>query len=471
MKSIIISSVLSLILTGNPVMFSNPPGNLIPTPYGTATKEFSYGTELDPVQTIVGTVQFPVVGYVSSMTYTFTRPATGNFTLTTFNELTNYQMFVEGGYLVSVTTDGFIFRVNHSSEFKCTIIVNNTAHPSWNYQQFLALTNQTIEFSDTEIQIEEDILTSVTSIDGNVQTIQANTQTIKNVILQSLGGYVTNDGSLYTDMQTLIDTLQEINNQKITYDVPEYQISIMRMLTQNDPSKIEFNTFGKFVTYIDSIVLTNYMRVNEKYVMIYASGTTNIYPVFQENDVTSSVIRTIRSYNNVFYIVEMYTSSSGTKHFTFNNSTVNRYIYPYYYGWAEYIPQELMSIASDKYSDAYTKKIDEAINAIRSMAINVNNLTVNATGITYNTNQTQVDNSVTSYQNNIQIVNSVENNFKDMFDTANQNYNVDNIPITNQIVATSTFMNNITTDLFALDIIKYPVGLLLLGIVIIGLLG
>lgn len=492
MKTFIISSMLSILInTGNPVMFNNPPTNLIPTPYGTATKEYSYGTSTQTINTIVGDVSFPVLGYVSSMTYTFTKPSTGNFTLNTMNDLTNYYMFIEGGYLVSTTTNGFIFRVNHSTEFKCTVIVSDTAHPTWNYQQFVSITNQTIEQSDTVNEMIDDIVQYTYDIDGYTQTINGNTNTIKNILLQSMGGYISNDGSLYTDMQTLISVMNNINERMILVNNINWRdMSTMHgfttdFSTYDTTNGSKSNGYILFNTYNMQALFYNHNPIirmqipinsitNSQYKVVAVSGSNTV------TDISNDVIYTqFDRASATFYIKpSVNTNVWSNQAIGLQIGSSSKYVYFSTGSSLQYITDDdilyyqLLQTFENHYDNIkIINSIDGVKSAIENMSLNVNQLTVNATGITYNTTQQNVDNSVTNYQNNITTVNNIENNFKTMFDNANQNYNVDNIPITNEMISTGNFMKDVTTQLYGLDIIKYPTALLLLGIVIIALLG
>ena len=109
--------------------------------------------------------------------------------------------------------------------------------------------------------------------------------------------------------------------------------------------------------------------------------------------------------------------------------------------------------------------------AVENMSMNVNQLTVNATGITYNVNNTQVDNSITTYNTNINQVYNVENNISADFNTYNQQFTPDFTSSLTALQDTSTMMNGIITQINGVQLFTVPILLTLAGIVLLAILG
>lgn len=498
MKSIIISSVLSLMLTGNsPVRFAYP-HNIISTPYGTCTWFYSLGDLSDSnIGSIFQGMTFGSDINMTVVNYTFNGQATGTFDLPVYDSvLSNYDLFVQGGMLISVpdtdgnnSPDALRFRVKDTKQFTCIIVHKNWTQPA---VIGLSLLNQNITIGDTIESDVEEIVSYTSSIDGYTQTINSNVNTIKNILTQSLGSYVSQDGSLYTDIKSLITAFNMTNanlDALVKYDnIKLYMYSAYKTFSNiGDYQQFYFNgmTLNGILPAIRMIDASDFVYNSNNVIEIKPYTTFHVIGYFNTNagikrvKIVRNNGQEIQFNHNVLqnladmFLVDYYyynnSSSSIWCNIAPNTSGYRVSVIPLYMG--DNVPSELGTLFNIDFVDTYTKKLDDVVNAIRNMAVNVNNLTVNATGITYNTNQTQVDNSVNIYQNNISIVNNIENNFKTMFDNANQNYNVDNIPITSEMINTNNFMNNIATQLYGIDIIKYPVTLLLLGIVLIGLLG
>ena len=360
--------------------------------YGTYTSDFSGA--LDNIETGVinipygdGVIPIPIV---KTRAYQEISVQLSNYmygsvqmTLSPVSNLNWADIYVSGASIDSwnYTTGVLNLRVQGNNNFTVTILsrktftaflttslsvhlsgsLTATNSPAYNLNQIdlkLANTNSTLN----------DILTST----GNQEDLLADILTYS-AYIDDINSALTTTNTTLSNIYSRLNTLNDINTNIFNLGIPSYSLSIYRMLTQNDPSKIGSNEYGKFVPYIDTTTLTNYVRNTEDYVMIYATGASNVYPVFTESDTTATVLRTVRSYNNYFYVVQISTTTSGEKHFTFNNASSTRYIYPYFYGWKDYIPQELMSIAVDQYSDAYTIVLNSINDNLDSIISELNN--------------------------------------------------------------------------------------------------
>lgn len=486
MKTIIISSILSMLLTtGTPVAFGSP-SNTSTFAYGTITKEFINASTTGEYILELAGVSSTMTGYVSNYVIQFNRPCNGTFKVSFFDNRTNYpnyQLFVRGGTLVSWDNTGITFMVRGSDRFEMTLVDSLTS--GLNHQQFTTTTTISAELIDTDSSMISDIVQYLYDVDGYQQLISSNVNTIRNILLTSMGGYVSNNGSLYTDMQTLITALNDINNYG---ELPYYSYQAYKLFsnigTLQDFSYSGSMIYKSFNKSFKLKTIANSPYQASQVFEIKPGQTFHIIGFFSHN-ITSQTIRLIDGsgtiYNltpntlfniNTMKLIDFYFKNNGTSSILpmiqpANDSQAE--VIPIYAGMN--IPSELAYDLNLDTDNILIRSINAVEQAIRNMSVNVNNLTVNATGITYNTTNQDVNNSVTTYNTNITTVNNIENDFKTMFDNANQNYNVDNIPITNELVTTGNFMKDVTAQLYGLDIIKYPTALLLLGIVIIALLG
>ena len=208
----LISAILIVPMFVRPV-FADPhgPNNIIFTPYGTCTQEFYYDIN-GPLDISIGGITFPSVYACNVIRYQFTKPTDGVFDLavTPYTGVLDHQwyLYTTNCYLVSVTQDGKLRFAVEDQEY-CEIAIMT---PNYNNKLVLMLTNQQLTQSDSTNECVNSMAQYVENIDGYLFNMKADLGTIKNILLNSLGGYVTNNGSLYTDMNTLIGLIQTLNN-------------------------------------------------------------------------------------------------------------------------------------------------------------------------------------------------------------------------------------------------------------------
>lgn len=499
----IISAILIIPLFVRPVLADvHGPNNIVYTPYGTCTQEFYYDVN-GPLDISIGGITFPSVYACNVIRYQFTKPTDGVFDLavTPYTGVLDHQwyLYTTNCYLVSVTQDGKLRFAVEDQEY-CEIAILT---PNYNNQLVLFLQNQQLTQSDTTNEAVNNIVTYVEAIDDYIFNMKADTTTIKNILLNSLGGYVNNDGSLYTDMQSLKTALTTVNTK---LDSINEAISRLNNTNWNNISfKLQYcnslngwyrddlSQFGNITTCYVKIVDPNWQvippdnRIIEINAGLYSSyfgvmpNHVYLYDVLDQdgNSIKDNVLlysdenspmgqayfnQNIYAGDNPVYLV--YKTKNG--YFRFNsNKTLFRYIDENNHNyWPVY-----NTLNEAKYEVKKMSLLENILTAIQNVSLNVNQLTVNATGITYNTNQTDVTNSVTNYNTNINQVFSIENNLSTDFNTYNQQFNPDFTESLQQIQSAPQVMNNIIVDLYNLPFIKYPLLITLAGIVLLAFLG
>ena len=475
--------VIASLLTIGPIfvvpVHADPhgPNNIVFTPYGTCTQEFYYEIGKGSSVTIGG-ITINQLNPVNVIKYQFTKPTDGTFDLavTPYTGVLDVQWYIytTNCYLVSVTQNGRL-RFAVEDQENCEIAIVTTQYTN---RLILTLENQQLTQSDSTNQAVNEICTYVEGINDYVFNMQADTGTIKNILLNSLGAYVTNDGSVYTDMQALKTALTTINttisklnsvnwttmNVNITYSdtlngtyattLPNNNLRTVYARVEA-PTNYDVNYMGDFINKISFGLRSSYSSTPYYYVYLDEIYNYNLQPMnnillYYEN---YSLGNTVYLNKNVFgnsansrYIYFKFSTSGG--YFRINDQTFYGYIDSNnvrYWELLDYFKQ-------NTYHDDYINKLSDVISAINNMSMNVNNLTVNATGITYNTNQTDVTNSVTNYNTNINQVFNIENNLSTDFNTYNQQFNPDFTDALTSIQTAPDVMNGIMVSMYDLPL-------------------
>lgn len=502
MKSIIISSILFLVISGHNTVTFSYPANIITTPYGTCTYYYSLGSlNQDGFSGLFNGIIFDSDLSMTFIHYEFAGQATGQFDVPVFTNIlnntaltSNYRLFVQGGYLISTPNisggneaNALRFQVVDSRSMDILII-----HPGWNQPAITVpnLYNQNITLTQTENATINEILNYVSYDSGQIQNIKTDTTMIRNLIINMSGYSSDSNDNIATDMDTLISAINSINNHT-------------KMLNNNPLDMGEINAYSYFSRYgrtyngdyatfnVEAMTDTgsfdwdlpytsirngyydNSSYSNNAVLIFYANKTLNSSTIkaYSANDTNASIyLADVTKMPNLRLYVAFINVSNATDYIQYKFLTSCQVI-PIYIGMLYNCPYDIQQLCGLSEGDLYTHKLDEVINALQNMNVNVNNLTVNATGITYNVNNTQVNNSVTTYNTDIQNVYNVENDFSTSFNTYNQQFTPDFTETMSTIQSVPSVMNNVVVDLYNLPFIKYPILLTLAGIVLIALLG
>lgn len=496
----VITSILTIVLSiplfvSTPLADAHGPNNLIPTPYGTCTQEFYY--EANSAHNItIGGITIPQQGPVNVIRYTFTHPYTGTFDLDLNNSsiLNNiWNLMTSNCYLMSVVDgDTLRFAVNNAEYCEIAIM------PSQYYNQlFISLKNQNLTAVEDTTTAVNSILSHVSYIDGQIQQIHADNTMIRNLIISMSGYSADSNDNIATDMDTLISALNTVNTNinklndvnwttmsvNITYSdtlngtytdtLPNNNLTTVYARVEA-PTNANTPYMGDFINKISFGLRSSYSSTPYYYVYLDEIYNYNYQPM-----------------NNVLLYYDNY-SLGNTVYLNknvFGNNDVNRYVYfkfstssgqfrtngQTFYGYINSNNKEYWELLGffnqNKYHDDYVSAINQVVQAINNMSMNVNQLTVNATGITYNVNNTQVNNSVTTYNTNINQVYNIENNFGTQLDTQLQNYNPDNTTIISRLTASGNIMATVLNGINGIELFTVPIGVMLVGIVLLAIVG
>lgn len=313
------------------------------------------------------------------------------------------------------------------------------------------------------------------SVDQKLNDVKNNTTSIINAI-----------NTLHLDLNSLLSVLNNINSAVNSLDEIQYNdvtntfvggnstnsnyslsnVSSKEMYARFNINNSYFATSSIFVFDIP-YALYRVDRLSD--VQLYNTSNTNVGKVIyieqgREDVKVYCLITGWSSSNVVFKLSTLYNDTIwyyNAGHESVKNIKSNNVEY-----W------DLLNITTaNTYYFKYSNQLQGIIDAINNMSMNVNQLTVNATGITYNVNNTQVNNSVNTYNTDIQNVYNVENDFSTSFNTYNQQFTPDFTETMSTIQSVPGVMNDIVVDLYGLPFIKYPLLLTLAGIVLIALLG
>lgn len=399
--------------------------------------------------------------------------------------------------------------------------VNSPAYSLHSIDSKLSTTNNTLS---NLLNIIDDP-NSNQSIEGLLNDISEYTSVLNN-IETDLSDQNNGLPAILSQLSTAANTLSSINNYVNhvgqSLDLPTYSKPFVNVLnTYTSGGNTNTSTWNSDIqgTYTsvngNTQTFTSYLLTGFRYIMLYAvnrdSGT--LRPIFTSGNVTSTVSRTFRTNDLSFYMIEITTTTAGRYSFTFNATTPFN-IYPFYFGTDWSMPSELMFITRNGFNDMYISKLDQIHNDLTNLNIdlsgtslsvsfdpqiaididaiaeyqnNINNLTqdiydkVDLIGWnlylmhTGTINSTDINNKINKYNVDFNTAVNIENNLSLQFNNSLQGFTPTqvqhDISLTTQLQNTSTFMNDIASQLFSIDLIKYPVVLTLLGIVIIAILG
>lgn len=500
MKSILISSILSLIITGhNPVSYAYP-GNIITTPYGTCTQYYSLGNlSQEGISGMLNGIVFDSDFSMTFIHYEFAGQATGQFDVPIYSAILNntgttskYKLFVSGGYLLSTPiigngneADAMRFQVVDSRSMDILII-----HPGWDQTaiSFPNLYNQNITLTQTENATINEILNYVSYDSGQIQNIHVDTTMIKNLLISMSGYTADSNDNIATDIDSLISAINtansistDINNAlKHTniYDNLVYQLIENNPRYQSSTSTGYVHLYGEQYKYLSSNNTSNINYYNSftvpaytdmSFVLFVDRGLSNNYRLYSNG---CSISRVIYEIVGGVYLYELIINNPTSARVECSiEFTEDLYLSPVLLCRRDHMPQEIQNLLGIDIADKYTNRLEAIKRAIENMSMNVNQLTVNATGITYNVNNTQVNNSVTTYNTNINQVYNIENNFGTQLDTQLQNYNPDNTSIISRLTASGNIMATVLNGINGIELFTIPISVMLVGIVLLAIVG
>ena len=523
----LLSIVIIIPLFVRPV-FADTDNSVYTWLYGVYTSEYHKNYSAGVINLPIGNgVTIPYLNCKASQTFNYQmndyRDGVVTFYYTPVSRLTYLDIFVSGATISSYNSSSgqLVLNINGTQDFSVTFATSNTVaglvDSAINSSYGTGTTSDvnapatSLHSIDVKLSTTNDSLSQIIGYIDNIETYTDNVETLLTNIrtyssyLQTMSATTTN---IYNDVDTYLPEINNRLNSIISYvdNIENYidniEIDLDTLINAINAS----NNQQKFIT--------NYSYINEynsqAYNLFYRYNHTINYrdtfmSVTVSNNDTSFNGNKATSFNpgycllfacsgNAYNDMVPYVANTSTSYITYNY--LGRYynfniyeilwthsqrdwisfkinsgeIIPFYFGYKNNMPSV---IYNQFYSgdNPLISSIKAVENAVRNMAVNVNNLTVNATGITYNTNQTQVTNSVTNYNTNINQVFNVENNLSTDFDLYNQQFNPDFTDTLQSISVAPQVMNNIITSLYDLPFIKYPTLITLAGIVLLALLG
>lgn len=491
MKKKIYISILTTILCF-PVFMWTPLANAVSQSYttGYGSYYFTYNNDLDTFLVTFGNLGgIYMKGYCQTLTYEFNDTYSGYLDIHLLSEsiFMNATVITENCYVKGKNSSQWDYSIGFkdATSIKVTIVLPTmSTNNSWSGNKMALTTNYNITRDVTTVEdYLEDIETTMGQIDAQLSTMATSLSNIYGVesasrqLLAEIEYAIRGNNSLYVladDMGTLITDMNSIINtvSKIEYNqmyIPPHARMFMECITRQDITKIQHDVYGNYVV-IDANPYRMYMTYNTPMIFIYETNVTDVIPSFYSEHCTVTTLGFVRSATVIYYAIKVESTSNGYKDFIWQYPN-NKKIYPLYLGPQTTVPAEFQFIMGNYFNDAYINRLDLIKNAINNMSVNVNNMTVNATGITYNVNNTQVDNSVTSYNTNINQVYNIENNISADFNTYNEQFTPDFSSSLIALQDTSTMMNGIITQINGIQLFTVPILLTLAGIVLLAILG
>ena len=454
---------------------------------------------LGPISATVAGKKISTVNYQLDNYYTgtITFQANGPYFSGATGTNNNCELYLVNCTIVERNQDKLTVYIKEQRELSISIVRDNSG--TININDWYQIYSETLTAAGSELNTLNGILAYCSFINDDTLDIAADVEAIRTYM-----GYSGVSDTVHTDLNAIkgfIETLgtkYDTMNGKLT-SIQSYVIHIDQVLgniytTQkfmtnysyiNEYNSQAYNLFYKYdhtINYRDTFMSitvssndasfngTKATSFNPGYCLLFAYSGNAI------NDMIPYVANTNTSYIQYNYLGRYYQFNIYEIVWTHNQRDWISFkinsgeIIPFYFGYKNNMPSV---IYNQFYSgdNPLISSIKSVENAVRNMAVNVNNLTVNATGITYNTNQTDVTNSVTNYNTNINQVFNIENNLSTDFNTYNQQFNPDFTDALTSIQVAPDVMNGIMVSMYDLPFIKYPVLITLAGIVLLAFLG
>lgn len=499
----VIASILTIVLS-IPLFVSTPLANAVSQSYttGYGSYYFTYNNDLDTFLVTFGNLGgIYMKGYCQTLTYEFNDTYSGYLDIHLLSEsiYMNATVITENCYVKGKNSSQWDYSIGFkdATSIKVTIVLPTmSTNNSWSGNKMALTTNYNITRDITTVEdYLDDIETTMGQIDAKLGTMATSLSNIYGVenasrqLLAEIEYAIRGNNSLYVlsdDMGTIIYDLNSIVSTVAQF---KYNLVLNNVPLESMNAYLMFRSLGDLIIYkTDKLPYYNvtseqhssiksYLYSDRTYYLsmrIYNPSNMNYWGqirILDNND-------NIQSYNTVYHD---YYSNYSTVTLSFTPSSngyyyVDLYTYiqgksitPLYFGENIGLSQEMYSLTH--IPNTTHNLLQGIIDAVRNMALNVNNLTVNATGITYNTNQTQVNNSVTNYNTNINQVYNVENNYGTQLDTKLQNYNPDNTSIISRLTASSNIMATVLNGINGIELFTVPISVMLVGIVLLAIVG
>lgn len=489
---------LSLIMGSNntsPFVLNNEfIGDTTITGYGSWTK--SYSNNVGVVTFSLGPINVQGNGYANIIHYEFNQSYSGTIVIQIYGSTAwnNAHFYGENCSLMGKNSSDYTYtiRIKNVTEFTATFVIpspqaNQTFSGSW-----ANIKSYDIRHEDNGL---DGIASGVHNIDVclNNQTkglsaLYDNNEAQRSLladILQALRGNATT-GNIYATLEDINTVSTDIYNQ-ITQIYAELIMNDVPMESTN--AYLIFRNFMPLQTYstdkfpyynITSDIHSSYKPYLYKDRVYYISlrfynpnnnSLWNYINIVNNSGINQTYSRSYHDYMANYSTVTLSFTPSETGYYSvdFSGYLIGKSVTPLYFGENTGLSSEMYTLTH--IPNKFVEGIQGVIDAIKGLSLNVNNMTVNSNGITYDTNGTTVTNNVNNYNTYSTTVDNVEQQFGTDFENATQNYNMNDVTINDKILGTSGFMNNIATQLYNIDLVKYPVALMLLGIVVIGVLG
>lgn len=504
----VIASIITIVLS-IPLFVSTPLANAVSQSYttGYGSYYFTYNNDLDTFLVTFGNLGgIYMKGYCQTLTYEFNDTYSGYLDIHLLSEsiFMNATVITENCYVKGKNSSQWDYSIGFKdvTSIKVTIVLPTmSTNNSWSGNKMALTTNYNITRDVTTVEdYLEDIETTLGLVDAQLSTMNNSLSQLltleeaSRTLLSEIEYAIRGNNSLYVlsnDMGTIITDLNSIiaNCSEILSTLQQQRWYMMQAMkyAANMQDLNAYKLFGNssqlyyddFMPYYKFGTIKNnargiYVSTYQKYYLIVGFkpnvSENTIFTDYQGNPITCSAFRLNRQDYSQLCLYEINVNRNW---FTIgiNSTNDDLCIYPYYWGPANQLPKEYAQIFGIEYTDSYTRKMDEIKNAINNMNVNVNNLTVNATGITYNVNNTQVNNSVTTYNTNINQVYNIENSFGTQLDTQLQNYNPDNTTIISRLTASGNIMSTVLNGINGIELFTVPISVMLVGIVLLAIVG
>ena len=233
--------------------------------------------------------------------------------------------------------------------------------------------------------------------------------------------------NIYNTVVTISNDIKKMITQLTSLNLPLFSHGAYKAFSNNNVNNIKNDDYGYYIQVTTSYSFSTYMRNDIDYVFVIESNASGIMLEAIDEDIDVEVLRTHRTYyNRVYFFLVHNNGSESAKSFKFNGYSSGFKLYPLFIGDSRFMPQELMSLAQDKYSDFYTQMF--------------NNGTSESTNIVNNNNSLndQLQTSITQYD-------QVENQFKQSFSTS---MNQISKPDLSNIVSAAAWYTTQLTSLF-----------------------
>lgn len=305
---------------------------------------------------------------------------------------------------------------------------------------------------------------SNTSTSLTADTLAYDISIIKNYI-DGIEGYLSANNSYIDQIEGYLNQLININKIS-TFELWQHNV----LFWANSYESVNFDSSMPYINYLSSYHDSDYDVAHRLCVgsnstqslYFYSSSSiniSNIYLYYRGSDPEVSITRTysvLPPMNMYMYRLDFTNNTNSLSYFEleFDKSFI---LYPIFWGDVNTTPDDVHYLFGEELNNTYTRLLQQiatGIGNISQQQVIENNTNIN----NYNNYQTQINN--------------VENNYYQEYNTYNTDIQNNNIFDFSGLSSDGVAVyNNLFTSVFQIDLVKWPILIILLGLIIVIVLG